>query len=311
MKLVFAIIFELLIASIDSALYGAPLQTFRDCAECPEMVVVPAGSFLMGSSAAETARDLEFVVPDSDRAFARGWVANEYPQHLVSIDLPFALGTHHVTRGEFAVFVNETGYFPDDPCVLWENHRFVHQRDAGWNNTGFPQTDVDPVVCVNWQDAKAYIAWLNGKVSHGVPKGEDGPYRLPSESEWEYATRAGTQTVRWWGDPIGRNNANCDGCGSQWDKRRTAPVGSFPPNAFGLYDVLGNAWEWTQDCWNPTYLGAPNNGGVWTSGRCDERVIRGGSWTTHPWILRSAHRSSHDLTRRANYLGFRIVKEIK
>jgi formylglycine-generating enzyme required for sulfatase activity len=284
-------------------------QTFRDCAECPEMVVVPKGAFLMGSSAAKTARDLEFVVPDSERAYVRSYVAAEHPQHSVSIDRPFALGIHHVTRSEFAAFVRETGYLISGPCTLWADHRYVERQDAGWRNPGIPQTDLDPVVCVSWQDAKAYIAWLNDKVHDGVPKMGDGPYRLPSEAEWEYAARANTQTARWWGDSIGLNNANCDGCGSRWDKRQTAPVGSFPPNPFGLYDMLGDSWELIEDCWNATYIGAPSNGGAWTSGNCDQRVMRGGSWTNPPWILRSAHRSRTDANVRRNYIGFRLARE--
>ena len=136
---------------------------------------------------------------------------------------------------------------------------------------------------MSWDDAKAYVAWLSKLTGKS--------YRLLSEAEYEYATRAGTQTAYPWGNAIGENNANCNGCGSQWDNRQTAPVGSFAPNQFGLYDMVGNVWEWTEDCYHDSYGGAPSDGAAWTSGDCSRRVLRGGAWYNTPDFLRSAHRS--------------------
>ena len=258
---------------------------FRDCANCPEMVVVPAGTFLMGSSAEETARDLEAAASYNKPVAVRPYLAFEHPQHAVNLDRPFALGKNLVTKGEYAAFVRETGYSTAGGCTLWSHHEYLKQSEAGWQNPGFAQADLDPVVCVSWQDAKAYLAWLNSKLTDGAAA-KDGPYRLPSEAEWEYAARGGTRTARWWGDSIGSGNANCGDCGSLWDERRTSPVGSFRANAFGLSDVMGNAWEWTEDCWHTSYAGALDDSNAWTDGNCESRVIRGGSWTNDPWVLR-------------------------
>jgi formylglycine-generating enzyme required for sulfatase activity len=275
------------------------------------MVVVPAGSFLMGSSAEETKRDLNFVVPRGEGDIAQEFVAREQPQHLVEIVRPFALGRYPVTRGEFAAFVRETGYSSGGGCTLFANHKYEERAEAGWQNPGFGQTDRDPVVCVSWQDAKAYVAWVNGKLRGAAPIEGGGPYRLPSEAEWEYAARAGTRTARWWGDSGGRNNANCDGCGSRWDRQSTAPVGSFRLNPFGLSDMLGNAWQWTEDCWNESYVGAPGDSGTaWKAGMCDSHVLRGGSWTNLAWLLRSAGRTRNDVGKHTNYIGFRITKAL-
>ena len=269
----------------------------------------------MGSSAADTARDLEAIEPyddaqHSEARFAESYLAFERPQHQVSIGRSFALGKYRVTRGEFAAFVRETGYTAVVGCTLWINHRYPVHPNAGWQNPGYTQTDLDPVVCVSWYDAKAYIAWLNGKLHDRLPADGDGPYRLPSEAEWEYAARAGTRTARWWGDAIGSSNADCDGCGSRWDKKQTAPAGSFQTNPFGLSDVLGNASEWTEDCWNETYSGAPQDGSAWTTGMCELRVRRGGDWANLPWLLRSADRTRGKPNDGTNYIGFRVAKTL-
>jgi formylglycine-generating enzyme required for sulfatase activity len=284
-------------------------QTFRDCSDCPEMTVLPAGSFFMGSSIEETARDIEATVPKDEVGHARQSTTFEHPQHLVEIGQPFALGKYRVTKAEFAIFVRETGYSTGGGCTIWLDHTFPVRADASWENPGFTQTDRDPVVCINWNDAKAYIAWLNSKVPT-IPRAKDGPYRLPSEVEWEYAARAGTRTSRWWGDAIGPGNADCDGCGSQWDKKQPAPAGSFQTNPLSLSDILGGAWELMEDCWNDSYIGAPKDGSAWTTGACNLRVIRGGAWINHPWVLRSALRSRSNLNRRGNYIGFRVAKTL-
>jgi formylglycine-generating enzyme required for sulfatase activity len=155
---------------------------------------------------------------------------------------------------------------------------------------------------VCWDDAKAYVAWiakLTGK-----------PYRLLTEAEFEYAARAGAQTVYPWGDTIGNNNANCDGCGSQWGGRQTAPVGSFAANAFGLYDMAGNVEEWTEDCYHENYKGAPTDGSAWTSGACDVRVERDGAWVFREGALRSGFRSGTSHDKRYYVLGFRVGRTL-
>ena len=160
------------------------------------------------------------------------------------------------------------------------------------------------------------MAWLNNKVRDRLAPsiGADGPYRLPSEAEWEYAARAGTTTARWWGDAIGVGNANCHGCGSPWDNRFIAPAGSFGPNAFGLYDILGNVWQWNSDCWNENYAGAPKDGSAWTAGNCSKRVMRGGSWSNVPVFVRAAARAWGDAGGNeydyAGYVGFRVARAL-
>ena len=285
-------------------------QTFRDCSDCPEMVVIPPGSFLMGSSAAEIARDVAATLPRYQALYAQKRMASEQPQHSIEIRRSFALSKYPLTRSEFEAFVRATGYTPVGGCMIVVDHIYRMHPEAGWQNPGFSQTDHDPVVCVNWQDAKAYIAWLNEKLHGHSSANDEGPYQLPSEADWEYAARAGTTTSRWWGDAIGSGNAVCDGCGSQWDGKQTAPVGNFPSNAFGVSDVLGGAWEWTEDCWNETYAGAPADGSAWLSGDCKLRVIRGGNWFNRSWLLRSASRSADDASRRINAIGFRVAKAI-
>jgi formylglycine-generating enzyme required for sulfatase activity len=217
--------------------------SFRDCSDCPEMLILPAGSFLMGTSVDEGLRDGMNVVPPRETSFARQDIRNEQPQHLVSIGHPFAIGKYPVTQRQFANFVRETGYSTGGGCTFWVNHTYPDHPDADWSSPGFEQADSDPVVCVSWNDAMSYVKWLNGKVDRGPYDPSRGPYRLPTEAEWEYAARSGTRTARWWGDDIGSGNADCDGCGSRWDKAQPAPVDSFKPNPFGLFDMLGNVWE--------------------------------------------------------------------
>ncbi len=263
-------------------------EIFRDCPDCPEMVAIPSGQFLMGSPASEPGR-----------------FDAEGPQHSVSVRA-VAFGQHLVTVQEFSVFVRETEY-DVGPCD-WPS-------GTNWQSWGFvPQ---GPVVCVSWRDAQAYIAWLNAKVRKQSPAasaGQAGPYRLPSEAEWEYAARAGTATARWWGEAIGVGKANCNGCGSPWDNKQIAPIGSFPANPFGLFDMLGNVWQWTDDCWNESYAGAPNDGSAWRSGDCGKRVLRGGSWSNLPKFVRAAARSRDDVGSRshdyAGYAGFRVVRTL-
>jgi formylglycine-generating enzyme required for sulfatase activity len=160
-----------------------------------------------------------------------------------------------------------------------------------------------PVINVTWDDARNYAAWLSRMTGK--------PYRLLSEAEFEYAARAGTQTVYPWGNEIGKNNANCNGCGSRWDNRQPSPVGSFAANAFELYDMHGNIWQWIEDCYHEDYEGAPQDGSSWVEGAdCDQRVVRGGSWFYNPQDLRSANRYRYTTHARDGNLGFRVGRTL-
>ena len=196
----------------------------------------------------------------------------------------FALSRHEVTFAQW------------DACVSGGGCGGHRPDDRGWGRAD------RPVVNVSWEDAQSYVSWLSRRT------GEE--YRLPTEAEWEYAARAGTTTKYSWGDEIGQNRANCEGCGSRWDDSETAPVGSVPANAWGLHDMHGNVWEWVQDCWNGSYAGAPVDGGAWLSGDCSERVLRGGSWYNLPRNLRAALRSGDTTGNRYGDNGFRVARTL-
>ena len=241
-----------------------PGQVFRDCEDCPEMVVVPAGTFRMGCVSGQDCFD------------------NELPVHEVRVP-SFALGRYEVLFEEYGRFVTATGR--EGP------------RDEGWGRGG------RPVINVSWDDATAYAEWLSAETGQW--------YRLLSEAEWEYAARAGTTTAYSWGNDLGQNRANCIGCGSRWDNEQTAPTGSFAANAWGLYDVHGNVWELVEDCWQDSYARAPADGSAWTrGGDCGRRVLRGGSWFTYPWDLRSAIRGRIDVEDRTDHVGFRLARTL-
>jgi formylglycine-generating enzyme required for sulfatase activity len=273
---------------------------FRECPECPQMVGIPAGRFLMGSPAGEPGR-----------------FDSEGPQHMVAVKA-FALAETQVTSEEFLTFLRATGYRPQ-PCnellgLSW------HQLGRGIATAPSDQEPPNwPAVCLDVKDANAYIAWINARARAARPElasRTDGPYRLPSEAEWEYAARAGTKTARWWGDEIGQGNANCNGCGSRWDNRLLAPVGSFAANPFGVKGMLGNAWEWTADCWHPSYVGAPADSRPWIEPGCISHVIRGGAWNNIPLFIRSATRvGAQENGAAQNYdystlAGFRLARDL-
>jgi len=243
-----------------------PGRHFKDCEDCPVLVVIPVGSFDMGSPDQEIGRH-----------------SNEGPVHRVTHPKPFALGRFEVTFAEYDQCVSEGG------C----GHR---PNDEGWGRGN------RPAINVSWDDAQAYVQWLSGKTGK--------LYRLPSEAEWEYAVRAGSSERYPWGDEIGGNRANCGGCGSEWDRKQTAPVRSFAANRFGLHDTVGNVWEWVEDCWNESYGGAPADGSAWRTGDCGRRVVRGGSWFDFPEIVRSAVRSGIVTVVRDNGLGFRVARTL-
>ncbi len=212
-----------------------------------------------------------------------GCSSYEFPVHTVTIPAPLAVGKYEVTFSEW------------DACVEAGGCRHVPD-DAGWGRGN------RPVVRVSWEDTQEYVAWLSAETGF--------EYRLLSESEWEYAARAGSRTAYSWGDEIGDNRANCDGCGSRWDDDRTAPVGSFAANAFGLHDMHGNVYEWVEDCWNGSYVGAPSDGSAWLLGNCSFRVLRGGSWNYPPWNLRSASRFRSWTGYRSLNYGFRVARTL-
>ena len=293
LRLLLILLLALCMASATSA---APRQ-IKDCAECPAMVAVPGGKFMMGSPKWELGR-----------------FDSEGPQRQVTIR-PFALAITGVSDAEFLAFLRETGYQP----ALCDQILRLGWRSPG-GGVAYPPVDSEasqsPAVCLNWYDAEAYIAWLNTKLRAANPEAAaEGLYRLPSEAEWEYAARAGTTTARWWGNEIGSGNANCNGCGSRWDGLLLAPVGSFGPNGFGLYDMLGNVWQWTDDCWNESYVDAPTDGRAWKKGDCRRRALRGGSWSNVPEFLRSATRIKADAAGRdfdySNYAGFRVARSLQ
>jgi formylglycine-generating enzyme required for sulfatase activity len=236
-------------------------ESFTECDDeknCPGMVVVPAGEFMMGS----------------------GRYSDEGPQHKVAFAKRFAVSKFEVTFDQW------------DACVAYGD------CDPRVGDSGFGRGR-QPVINVTWDDAQRFVAWLSRMTSK--------PYRLLSEAEWEYAARAGTQTAYSWGDEIGKGNANCLNCGSKWDGTQAAPVGSFAPNQFGLYDTHGNVWEWVEDCYQGNYNGAPTDGSAWAAGGdCTRRVLRGGSWYDKPDEIRSAHRLWLAPNNRMVHVGFRV-----
>ena len=245
-----------------------PMQSFRECAkDCPEMVIVPAGAFAMGSPPSEIGRN-----PD------------ESPRHQVTISKPFAVGEFTVTFDEW------------NACVRFDGCPQV--SDAKW---GYGK---QPVINVTWDQAEHYAAWLSKMTGKA--------YHLLSESEWEYAARAGTTTAYYWGDKIGSDNADCKTCGSPFDNIKPAPVdwSKFKPNKFDLFDMAGNVWQWVEDCYHANYGGAPTDGSAWITQSCAFRILRGGSWDNDPSYLRSAERLRRDIGSGGISVGFRVARTL-
>jgi len=306
-RVLFGFLFGCAMSATSFAQTLAPGTVFRDCPDCPEMVVVPAGSFVMGSPESEAGRDKD-----------------EGPQHTVTIARSFAVGRYEVTRGQFTRFVAVSGYQSQGGnCWYWDGGEGKGKNDdpnRNWRQPGFPQNDEHPVVCVSWTDAKAYADWLTKKTGNS--------YRLLSEAEWEYAARAGTSTARPWGEEpslacryanvgdLARNRVVSPGANKHWalfhdcddGSAYTASVGSYQGNAFGLYDMIGNVWEWTEDCYNDSYTGAPTDGTAWVSADCARRVDRGASWHLNLRVARSAKRHGGAAGNRYSIVGFRIAR---
>lgn len=305
-----------------------PGQTFRDCPDCPEMIVIPAGSFTMGSTVSELGNNF----------YTKYELSLEGALRVVSIR-KFAAGKFDITRGEWAAFVNATnrttrggcswsGLPQDSTKNIWDPNPV-----ASWKNLGFPQDDNHPVVCVTWDDAQDYVRWLSQKTG--------AHYRLLTEAEWEYAARAGTSTAYPWGDSASHEYANYGtdttagvGFASGRDKWiTTSPVGSFPPNQFGLYDMHGNVLQWVEDCFSPSYSGLPTDGSAyktdvplkmegdlwqWMNGKssCSFHICRGGDSWDPPPLIRSASRNwgpaeggtIHDYGSAG--LGFRVARTL-
>jgi formylglycine-generating enzyme required for sulfatase activity len=245
---------------------------FKECTDCPELIVVPAGNFTMGG--------------DPSLFGTR----DEGPPHGVTIAKPFAVARFELTFDEWDACA---AHGDCDPLISASGYGRGRQ----------------PVINVSWDDAQRYVAWLSKMTGQ--------PYRLLTEAEWEYAARAGTTTEYYWGDELGKGNANCaGGCGSQWDGKQTAPVGSFAANAFGLYDMAGNVFQWVQDCYHNTYNEAPTDGSAWTvetaagSGECSYRVLRGGCWGYPRMALRSSSRSRTSPGNRNQCFGFRVGRTL-
>jgi formylglycine-generating enzyme required for sulfatase activity len=289
---------------------AAVAGTFRDCPTCPEMVIVPAGEFTLGTSVDD---------PEADRA--RG----ESPPLAVTMTRAYAIGRNEVTVAQYRAFVTAAQYATLGDCRHVDRGGWVADRSRDWRNPGFQQGDDEPVVCVSWDDAKAYVDWL--------AKTTGKAYRLPSETEWEYAARGGTTTPRYWGSRDSQEdealslacdnanvydasavatlsldvpNANCT------DRRTfTAPVGSYKPNAFDLNDAIGNAREWVADCFTASYRGRPADGRAWEwAGGCEQRSVRGGSWASRPSAARSAARGAELQGLRQSDLGFRVARDL-
>jgi formylglycine-generating enzyme required for sulfatase activity len=283
----------------------------RDCEACPELAVVPPGQFIMGSA------------PDAPELDAG---SGESPAVELSFSRPFLVSTREITVGEFRRFVEATGAKAVPGCRVWSGGQWVQDRDRSWRDPGFagaPRDD-DPVVCVNWDDARAYAEWLS--------KESGKRYRLPSEAEWEYVARGGTSFPRYWGEHDSREdlvlalacdyanvydasavdalrlpfpNARCSD-GATW----LAPVGQYKPNAFGVFDVIGNAREWVMDCFTASYAGRPQDMRAWTwQGGCELKGVRGGSWASRPRDARAPARSAEPAAHRQSDLGFRVARD--
>jgi formylglycine-generating enzyme required for sulfatase activity len=271
--------------------------TIRDCPTCPQMTVLPGGRFTQGSGFA-----------DHDATPA------EKPQHIVLIRRPFAMGTSELTVANYREFAAATKR-ESQGCEIYDGE-WHHKPDAGWQNPGFTQTANNPVTCISWNDAVAYADWLSKKTGHH--------YRLPSASEWEYAARAGSETTLPWN---AGTQAACDhaNVADRTAARRfprwsvfackdgyiyTSPAGSFKPNAFGLVDMLGNAFEWTADCWHEDYTKAPIDGSARMDGDCSRHELRGGSWFSSPAFVRPAYRNYFGADHRSSSIGVRLVREL-
>jgi formylglycine-generating enzyme len=273
-----------------------PGTVIRDCPTCPAMVVLPGGRFKQGSARAE------------------GGSAFETPLHWVVIGPSLSMSSNVVTVDDFQQFIADTGRDMQG-CDTYDGD-WKHRPDNSWKIPGFPQTGTHPVTCVSWNDAKAYAGWLSTKTGH--------VYRLPSASEWEYAARAGGEAVQPWSADGSTACATANVADTSAAQRYpgwtvfacsdgyvyTAPVGSFKANSFGLNDMLGNVFQWTEDCWHADYTGAPVDGSARSDGDCSEHELRGGSWFSTPAYVRANYRNHFAADYRTSSVGIRLVRDI-
>lgn len=292
-----------------------PDSPFRECAECPELVVVPAGEFLMGTAEADRLTDPRTGKP----------ALNDSPQHMVTIPADFAIGRFEVSTAEFGAFIAATGYEPVGPCMEFSApDSFTIDPETNWIDTGFPQSEQYPVSCVSYFDAVAYANWLSATTGYN--------YRLPSEAEWEYAARAGSTAPYYWGrsetdactyanvrsagaDSISKRQSEsdvADGLPCDDGFPHSSPVGSFVANDFGLYDMQGNVWEWMADCNHKDYEGAPADGSAWIDAEgCQFGVIRSGSFLNRVERSSTTVRAGRPREGRATNMGFRVVRDAR
>ena len=291
--------------AILAAFLSAPVIG-QEAPATPAMIELPAGAFAFGSP------------EDED-----GHQVDETPLRDVRVPA-FALGRYEVTVGEYRRFIADTGYTPPFGCLVTQTTGgWAYDPEGSWNNPGFEQDETHPVVCVSWNDAKAYVAWLNT---------QDGSarYRLPSETEWEYAARAGGSSAYAWGENEGdfctfTNGADASARAvyQEWPRTgacddgfvHTAPVGHFAkPNAFGVEDIIGNVWEWVEDCYTATHADNPGNGSAVqaTNQPCEKRVMRGGAFGDYgSFYLRTAYRGAWDGSQSFSNIGFRVARSAK
>lgn len=275
------------------------MTILRDCADCPELVILPPGKFMRGAGEDDAAAD-----------------ASEFPRHEVRIASPFAIATTPVTAADFAIFVEATDYRIDGGCHTLTPEGWQVDKAASWRAPGFPQAPDHPVVCVSWHDAVAYAEWMSGKTG--------AAYRLPSEAEWEYAARGGTMGTNFWGDDdrLTCDYANVNDLTAKNKVAKvaepcddgflhTSPVGSFRPNPHGLYDMVGNVWVWLADCWLGDYRLGPRDGRPGAAENCGIRALRGGSWTDTPGPIRIGAREHRLPEDRLSIVGFRLARDIE
>lgn len=282
------------------------------CAWCPEMVTVPAGTAVLGAGDSDVVRN-----------------ADELPERRVAVSVPFEVGRYEVTRGQYEAFVRATGRGVQGGCLTDRVTRgsWVVDSSTTFRDPGFPQGDDHPVACVNWDDAEAYVAWLNTQTS--------GEYRLLTEMEWEYVARAGVvrNTQYPWGNDPDRGCAFANGfdatarqayagadtaghrvydplrCVDGWLK--TSPVGSLAANGFGVHDMIGNVSEWVADCYNRSRDTLPTADPPVTNAPCSRRIAKGGSWGTLAHNLRTAERFPYAAMYRDDSIGFRIARTLR
>jgi formylglycine-generating enzyme required for sulfatase activity len=295
----------LLAAAAQPALAGklpAPGKTFRDCRDCPEMVVVPPGEFMMGNEGGE-----------KDRF--------EGPVRRVRIGYAFAVGKFELTQAQYRAFVQATGHkTAGTGCNVFLGNAVTAQSGTNWSDPGYgrPVRDDEPVACIRWSDAKSYVSWLAGRTGQR--------YRLLTEAEWEYAARAGTQGLHTWADSDAALSCKVGNLHDESGAKAAlnlpskaapcddgypsvAPVGRFAPNAFGLYDMIGNVWEWVEDCYEMPYGATPVDGSAQLTVGCDRRGTRGGSWRTAYERQRPAFRGRDPEALTSQIFGMRIARD--